>query len=125
MKIRIMILSLCLAGALTLPALALTTSTADVENAAPIAEDLSLNTYKGVAIFSRFAAVDPEGDLVTFQVVDSPARGQVGLDETDPAAFTYTPYEGKKGKDSFTYVAIDAKGNTSQPATVKIVRFGG
>ena len=121
MKIRIMILSLCLAGALTLPALALTTSTADVENAAPIAEDLSLNTYKGVAIFSRFAAVDPEGDLVTFQVVDSPARGQVGLDETDPAAFTYTPYEGKKGKDSFTYVAIDAKGNTSQPATVKIV----
>lgn len=57
MKIRIMILSLCLAGALTLPALALTTSTADVENAAPIAEDLSLNTYKGVAIFSRFAAV--------------------------------------------------------------------
>ena len=121
MKIRIMILSLCLAGALTLPALALTTSTADVENAAPIAEDLSLNTYKGVAIFSRFAAVDPEGDLVTFQVVDSPARGQVGLDETDPAAFTYTPYEGKKGKDSFTYVAIDAKGNASKPATVKIV----
>ena len=121
MKTRIMILSLCLAGALTIPALALTTSTADVENAAPIAEDLSLNTYKGVAIFSRFAAVDPEGDLVTFQVVDSPARGQVALDENDPAAFTYTPYEGKKGKDSFTYVAIDARGNTSKPATVKIV----
>ena len=54
-------------------------------------------------------------------MVDSPARGQVTMDETDPAAFTYTPYEGKKGKDSFTYVAIDAKGNTSQPATVKIV----
>ena len=121
MKTRIMILSLCLAGALTVPALALTTPTAEVENAAPIAEDLSLTTYKGVAIFSRFAAVDPEGDLVTFQIVDSPARGQVALDETDPAAFTYTPYEGKKGKDSFTYVAIDAKGNTSQPATVKVV----
>ena len=121
MKTRVMILSLCLAGALAVPAMALTASTAEVENAAPIAEDLSLTTYKGVAIFSRFAAVDPEGDLVTFQVVDSPARGQVTLDENDPAAFTYTPYEGKKGKDSFTYVAIDAKGNTSQPATVKIV----
>lgn len=121
MKTRIMILSLCLTGALAVPAMALTASTAEVENAAPIAEDLSLTTYKGVAIFSRFAAVDPEGDLVTFQVVDSPARGQVTMDETDPAAFTYTPYEGKKGKDSFTYVAIDAKGNTSQPATVKIV----
>ena len=121
MKKRIIILSVCLAGALTAPALALTSTTADVENAAPIAEDLALKTYKGVAVSSRFAAVDPEGDLVTFQVVDSPARGQVAMDETDPAAFTYTPYEGKKGKDSFTYVAIDAKGNSSKPATVKVV----
>lgn len=120
MKKRIMILSLCLAGALTVPALALTTPTAEVENAAPIAEDLTLKTYKGVAISSRLAAVDPEGDLVTFQVVDSPARGQVAMDENDPAAFTYTPYEGKKGRDTFTYVAIDAKGNVSKPATVKV-----
>ena len=120
MKSRIIILSLCLAGALALPAMALTSSTADVENNPPIAENLTLKTYKGVAIASRFAAVDPEGDLVTFQVVDSPARGQVTMDENDPAAFWYTPYEGKKGKDSFTYVAIDDKGNQSEPATVKI-----
>lgn len=120
MKTRTIILSLCLAGALVLPAMALTSSTADVENNPPIAENLTLKTYKGVAIASRFAAVDPEGDLVAFQVVDSPARGQVTLDENDPAAFWYTPYEGKKGKDSFTYVAIDDKGNQSEPATVKI-----
>ena len=113
-------LFLCLAGSLAMPALALTSTTGEVENSAPIAENLTLKTYKGVAIASRFAAVDPEGDLVTFQVVDSPARGQVTLDENDPAAFWYTPYEGKKGKDSFTYVAIDANGNTSEPATVKI-----
>jgi len=121
LKTRIIILSLCLAGALSVPALALTASTAEVENAAPIAEDLTLTTYRGVAISSRFAAVDPEGDMVTFQVVDSPARGQVALDENDPTAFTYTPYEGKKGKDSFTYVAIDSHGNTSKPATAKVV----
>ena len=120
MKLKAAILSLCLAGVMAVPAWALTTSTAEMENAAPIAENLSLNTYKGVAIFSRFAAVDPEGDLVTFQIVDSPARGEVALDENDPAAFTYTPYEGKKGKDTFTYVAIDAKGNSSKPATVKV-----
>ena len=120
MKSRIIILSLCLAGALAMPAMALTSTTADVENAAPIAENLTLKTYKGVAIASRFAAVDPEGDLVTFQVVDSPARGQVTLDENDPTAFWYTPYEGKKGKDIFTYVAMDEMGNTSVAATVKI-----
>ena len=120
MKSRIIILSICFVGALAMPAMALTTTTAEVENNPPIAENLILKTYKGVAISSRFAAVDPEGDLVTFQVVDSPARGQVTLDENDPAVFWYTPYEGKKGKDSFTYVAIDANGNTSEPATVKI-----
>jgi hypothetical protein len=107
-------------GALALPVTALELTAAQAENSAPIAEDLTLTTYKGVAIASRFAAVDPEGDLVTFQVVDSPARGQVTVDETDSAAFWYTPYEGKKGKDSFTYVAIDSNGNTSQPAKVKI-----
>ncbi len=120
MKSRILLLTLCLAAALLTPAAALTLTNDEAANAAPIAENLELTTYKGVAVTSRFAAVDPEGDLVTYQIVDSPARGQVTVDENDPAAFWYTPYEGKKGKDSFTYVAIDAKGNTSEPATVKI-----
>lgn len=107
--------------ALPVSALALNLSTAGPSNSAPIAENLSLSTYKGIAITSRFSATDPEGDPVTFQIVDRPARGQVTVDESDTAAFWYTPYEGKKGKDSFTYVAIDDKGNVSEPATVKIV----
>lgn len=123
MKYRTLLLAFLLLAVLALPAaaMALTTSTAAVTNNAPIAENLSLSTYKGIAITSRFAAVDAEGDNVTFRVVNSPARGQVTLDENDPAAFWYTPYEGKKGKDSFTYVAVDDKGNISEPATVKIV----
>ncbi len=122
MKFRALFLSLLLTAALAAPAGAMVLSAAAPQtNSAPIAEDLSLNTYKGIAITSRFAAVDPDGDDVTFQVVDSPARGQLTVDETDPAVFWYTPYEGKKGKDSFTYVAVDSQGNTSKPATVKIV----
>ncbi len=120
MKSRVLLLTLCLTAALAMPAAALTLTNQEAANAAPIAEDLELTTYKGVAVTARFAAVDPEGDLVSFQVVDSPARGQVTVDENDPAAFWYTPYEGKKGRDSFTYVAVDSLGNTSQPATVKI-----
>ncbi len=123
MKYRALLLALLLLVMLALPAaaMALTTSSNTVANNPPIAENLSLSTYKGIAITSRFAAVDPEGDSVTFQIVDSPARGKVTLDENDSAAFWYTPYEGKKGKDSFTYVAVDDKGNMSDPATVKIV----
>ena len=124
MKIRALFLTLFLTGALAAPTWAATlTALQQVpqENSAPIAEHLSLKTYRNVAISSRFAAVDPDGDPVTFQIVDSPARGQVSVDDTDPAAFWYTPYEGKKGKDSFTYVAVDSQGNTSQPARVDIV----
>ena len=122
MKYRTSLASLLLVGALILPvsAAALTSRQTGQDNSAPIAENLTLTTYKGVAITSRFAAVDPDGDEVTFQVVDSPARGQVTVDENDSAAFWYTPYEGKKGKDSFTYVATDSNGNVSEPATVKI-----
>ena len=118
-----MIAAVLAAGAVALPVSAAVYSaqtTAAGGNAAPIAEQLTLDTYQGIAISSRFAAVDPEGDPVTFQVVDSPARGKVTVDEQDPAPFWYTPYEGKKGKDTFTYVAVDSQGNVSQPATVKI-----
>lgn len=122
MKYRAMFLALLLTAAMVFPAAAAALTAGNtMSNSAPIAENLSLSTYKGIAITSRLAATDPEGDAITFRIIDSPARGQLTLDEQDSAAFWYTPYEGKKGKDSFTYVAVDDKGNTSEPATVKIV----
>lgn len=90
------------------------------ENSTPIAENLTLTTYQNVAISGQFAAVDPEGDLLTFQLMDKPARGAVTLSEDGSGTFLYTPYENKTGKDSFTYVAVDAVGNQSEPATVSI-----
>lgn len=90
------------------------------QNAAPVAGNLELCTYKNVAITDRFSATDPEGDLLTFRLVDKPKRGAVTICEDGSGEFTYTPYENKTGKDSFTYVAVDAVGNTSAPATVKV-----
>ena len=104
MKYRNILLALCLAGALALPGAAVVLTAAEVENAAPIAENLTLKTYQDVGISSRFAATDPEGDTVTFRIVDSPARGAAEVDEDDPAAFRYTPYERKKGKDSLPFL---------------------
>ena len=89
-------------------------------NTAPVAEDITFTTYKNVAYTGQLSAVDPEGDLLTFQLVDKPARGAVTMPEDGSNQFVYTPYENKTGKDSFTYVAIDAVGNTSQPATVTL-----
>lgn len=90
------------------------------ENKAPTAENMEFTTYKNVAYTGHFSAVDPEGDLITFQLVDKPARGSVTFDENGEAEFIYTPYENKVGKDSFTYIAIDSFGNISDEATVKI-----
>lgn len=89
-------------------------------NNPPIAQNLDICTYKNVAVSSRFAATDAEGDLLTFKLVDKPARGAVTMPEDGTDAFVYTPYENKTGKDSFTYVAVDTVGNTSAPATVSV-----
>ena len=86
----------------------------------PIAENLTLTTYKNVAVEGTFAAVDPDGEGVTFRITKNPARGAVTQAEEGSAVFTYTPYEDKLGKDSFTYVAEDASGNVSQPALVSV-----
>ena len=85
-----------------------------------IAENLSLTTYKNVAVNGSFTAVDPDGGSVTFRVTKNPARGEITQGEEGAASFTYTPYENKTGKDSFTYVAEDGDGNVSQPATVSV-----
>ena len=90
------------------------------ENSAPIAENVELSTYQDVSVTGQFAAVDPDGDLVTFRLMTKPARGKVELSEDGSGSFVYTPYEKKKGKDSFTYVAVDSVGNISGEATVKI-----
>ena len=37
------------------------------------------------------------------------------MPEDGSSEFVYTPYENKTGKDSFTYVAVDAVGKLLRP----------
>jgi len=90
------------------------------QNQAPISENLSLSTYKNIPVTGYFQAVDAEGDPLTFQITDTPARGSVTLAEDGTGRFVYTPYENKTGKDSFTYVSVDSAGNISNPAKVTV-----
>ncbi len=89
-------------------------------NEAPIAQNLSLKTYRNVAITGQFQATDTDNDELTFQLTSSPARGSVAVSEQNPDRFVYTPYDNKTGKDTFTYVAVDRAGNLSNPAKVTI-----
>ena len=88
------------------------------ENTAPVAENLEINTYRGVSVGGRLSAVDPEGDTLRFTVTTAPTKGELEISED--GRFVYTPADGKKGKDYFGYKAMDGDGNHSQEATVII-----
>lgn len=87
------------------------------KNDAPIAQDLEFETYVDVKLNGELKYTDPDGDMCSFTVTKQPKKGQVEITE---AGFIYTPNEGKSGKDSFLYTAVDAKGNISKEATVSI-----
>lgn len=87
------------------------------KNSAPIAENISLETYKDLELRSEFSSTDPDGDPCEFIIFDAPKKGEI-LVLGD--IFVYSPKAGDIYKDSFTYCAIDNNGNSSNPATVKI-----
>lgn len=113
------VLCAALLGAGTVSA-ALPDTSEPAGNQAPIAENLSLTTYKNVTVTGYLQAVDAEGDVLTFQLTSTPARGSVALAEDGTSRFVYTPYNNKTGKDSFTFVAVDRVGNVSNPAKVTV-----
>ncbi len=88
------------------------------QNTSPIAKNLELETFKGIAISGKLAATDPDGDEVIFEITDLPKKGSV--EAQSDGSFVYTPQEGKKGTDSFSYTAVDPFGNRSESATVSI-----
>ena len=87
-------------------------------NTPPIANKVTLSTYKDVTISGRFDVSDKEDTHFKYYLVDSPKHGTVVIDENNPA-FTYTPKEGFTGQDSFSYKVYDGKAYSS-PATVVI-----
>ena len=86
-------------------------------NLAPIAENLELRTYRETSVGGTLQAVDPEGDLLTFRLCAEPKKGTLIL---NGANFVYTPDPRRKGKDSFSYTAVDTHGNVSAEAMVTV-----
>lgn len=92
-------------------------STAAGTNRGPVAENLTLNTYKGVSVGGDFRAVDPDGDILSFRLTSEPLKGSVTV---NGGSFVYIPAEGKRGRDVFTYVAEDTAGGVSAEAQVTV-----
>jgi len=87
-------------------------------NSAPITQNMEISTFKNVAVGGQLEAMDPDGDLMVFLITGEPKKGTVDLSQD--GSYTYTPYADKKGRDSFTFAAVDSFGNRSDNATVNI-----
>jgi len=88
------------------------------KNEPPTADAGMLETYKNIPNSGKLTGSDPEGGRLSYQLAKPPKRGTVEL-QAD-GSYTYTPYENKVGKDSFTYTVTDEAGNVSDPAKVTI-----
>ena len=81
---------------------------------------LSIDGYADTAVFGKLGAYDPEGDSLTFQIVDLPDHGLVIMNDRTVGKYTYLPENGFSGRDSFTYVVYDKYGNYSSACTVSL-----
>ena len=97
----------------------LATVTITVANAAPVANDdtASTDTNTNVGIDVLQNDTDPNDDTLTPVIADQPTNGAAEVN--DDGTITYTPDDGFKGIDSFTYRATDGD-LTSNLATVTI-----
>jgi len=88
-----------------------------VDNEAPVANNMTITATEDSVAQSSFDANDPDGDSLTFTVLNSPSHGRVDISSS--GTFTYTPIQDYDGSDSFTYRANDPVAR-SQVKTVNV-----
>jgi hypothetical protein len=86
-----------------------------ISNKPPIADSKSVSTDMNVPVPIKLSGSDPDGSMLTFNIVDLPKHGQLSSMSGDTVK--YTPNKEYSGSDSFTYTVKDNKGITSNRAT--------
>lgn len=81
---------------------------------------LVLKALNGKSSSGTLTANDPEGDNMSFEIVEYPTHGYLKLCDKQSGEYVYTSYESYTGTDSFKYVARDEYGNYTTVATVNI-----
>ena len=86
------------------------------ENKAPFAFDQSLNTFVDKQVDCILDGKDPDGDTITFELLESPENGTLVGDIPN---FKYKPNTGFIGKDAFRFRTSDGD-LLSEPADVEV-----
>jgi len=74
-------------------------------NATPVATFDTFNISRNSTYDGQLAATDADGDVLKYIIVTQPQHGSVVMH--DNGCFTYTPDDGYKGADTFSYKASD------------------
>lgn len=91
-------------------------------NDAPVASSQSLAVNAGQTVEITLSATDPEGDALTFTIVEGAKRGALGQvvrASSNSATISYIANADASGSDSFTFRAIDGA-EYSNTATVSL-----
>ncbi|GAA4357663.1 Ig-like domain-containing protein [Kangiella marina] len=102
---------LALSSVFVLAACSDSDSYSDEENQPPVASKLSIMTVTDTPVMEQLEADDPDGDALTFTVINQPQSGTVEL--SSDGSFTYTPDNEFTGTDLFTFVASDGEFNSA------------
>jgi hypothetical protein len=93
--------------------------------AAPVCEDVRVRTEVDTPVTVPLTCTDENDNSLTLSIVDEPRKGTLGNINQSAGTVTYTPDEGARGRDSFTFQANDGAAD-STPATATIrIRGGG
>lgn len=101
------------------PPLTVSTETTIATNSPPVASNGTLTTTENTAASGMLQAGDPDGDSLTFSIVDNPSHGSVTINDATTGSYTYTPASGYSGSDFFTFKANDGQAD-SNTATISI-----
>ena len=85
-------------------------------NDPPILQDQEQTTFINLTIKILADAIDPDGESLTYKLLEGPTHGQIAGELPD---IFYTPNYAFYGEDSIKYEAADAAGETAS-ATIKI-----
>ena len=86
------------------------------DNEPPVADDKVISTAEDAPVSVVLTGSDPDGDPITFSVIDQPMYGSLSGTAPD---LTYIPSSNYYGTDSFTFKVNDGIAD-SEPATVSI-----
>src|SRR5690606_3206999 len=82
----------------------------DAVNQPPVTQDLTLTTAQDRPVTATIVASDPDGDTLSFQIVEAPTQGRLG---GSMPTVVYSPNSNATGSDRFRWRVSDGRGGTA------------